>query len=154
MKHIESTKAAHEHAVSIQESSRLIFNGEFFVVPNRAGKLENYAQYVQKRIDRLAQFNGIELTPNDEIVEVWIVNEDTDNLVDHGVRVIDEWVRPICGLVPLKLIKKMKEGETIGIVMPCNKNKLLYCYLTAAQKKYRYKNFGNFEDALLVAAGW
>lgn len=154
MKHTEPTKAAYEHAVSIQESSRLIFDGEFFVVPNRAVKLENYAQYVQKRIDMLARSNGIELAPDDEIVEVWIVNEDTDNLVDHGVRVIDEWVRPICGLVPLKLIKKMKEGETIGIMMPCNKNKLLSCYLTAAQKKYRYKNFGNFEDALLVAAGW
>lgn len=154
MKHREPTKAAYEYAMSIQESSRLTFDGEFFVVPNRAVKLGNYAQYVQKRINMLALFNGIELSPDDEIVEVWIVNEDIDNLVDHGVCVIDEWVRPICGLVPLKLIKKMKEGETIGIMMPCNENKLLSCYLTAAQKKYRYKNFGNFEDALLVAAGW
>ena len=155
----EGIKAGLDLALYMEKSKRYIFVGDFFIIPNRAEKVANYAPRVRQRVERLARLNKMDLAPDDQVVEVWITNKDTDNLVDHGIHVHsltsdDEWIRPTCGLLPLKLIKSVKEGESVDILMPCIRNKLLICRLTAAQRKYRYKNFGSFEDALLVAAGW
>lgn len=110
----------------------------------------------------------------DYFVETWITAEEdlgSENLADHGFRIKlsdNQYVR-VCGGeisrdIPSSLLKDLREGkETVQITFNNLQGKIitnkdydnaveatvnLTLNLTAAQRKYRYRNYGNFEDTL------
>ena len=68
-------------------------------------------------------------------------------------------------MIPADLLKDLKEGDSVDILLPvyCESIESIYddskkdgmyqavlnAHITAAQKKYRYRRFGNFEDVLI-----
>lgn len=110
----------------------------------------------------------------DYFVETWITAEEdlgSENLADHGFRVklsnnqrIHVYSGEIARDIPLSLLKDLKEGgEAVQITFSNLQGRIitgkdydnaeevtvnLTLNLTAAQTKYRYRRYGNFEDTL------
>ena len=101
--------------------------GDIFIIPNPA-------LYVWEKL-----FGGF-MTKLDAVnVQVWISSEDCENWGSHAVQNGPMHI----GYLPLEMLAGVKEGDVIEF----EKNGYKY-QLTAAQKKYRYKNFGTFEEVL------
>ena len=110
----------------------------------------------------------------DYFVETWITAEEdlgSENLADHGFRIklsdnqrVYVYSGQISRNIPSSLLKDLKEGkETVQITFNNLQGRIitgkdydnavdatvnLTLNLTGAQRKYRYRNYGNFEDAL------
>lgn len=151
---------------------------EMFIIPNHASKYgsEYLLSSCKEDMNKLASLNGIELTEDSMLVQVWMTSDQlaSDNLGSHGFRFINK-NGELClcksyskslNMIPADLLKDLKEGDSVDILLPVycesiesiyddSKNKdgmyqaVLNAHITAAQKKYRYRRFGNFEDVLI-----
>lgn len=157
---------------------RIEAEADMFVVPNRAGTADGFMESIREnRIEEAKRFcknNNAEFDPTkDKFIQVWISSEDLnrDNLSSHGFGIHYKNERLYClngskyfMYIPETMLKDLKEGETKTILYKnielengnvdledANENKIkadLVLNVTAKQRSYRYKNFGNFEDAV------
>jgi hypothetical protein len=146
---------------------------DFFIIPNSASRIQDYYSedtQVRRREEatKICSDNNVDFDESkDYMVQTWITSEDlhADNITDHGFHFEEDgeryWVHAGIGrFIPSNLIN-IKEGETVTLSFndnevyarndldeehPVNVNVILH--ITAAQTKYRYRNFGKFEDTL------
>ncbi len=146
-------------------------NADVFVIPNHASTVNEFVFGKDTRKETVCNVcfaNGVSYDPEtDKLIQLWMVSDDlqSDNIEDHGF--ISNFngkeyrchLPAYCHSLPKKLLPS-KEGETKRIIIPnCiatersrdadeEINFDLILNITASQTKYRYKNFGNFEDAV------
>lgn len=148
-------------------------SGDVFIVPNKYSTLTVESKRWYNKNERLAKFeklanlNNLENFDPDitKIVEIWVVvPEMTENLHDHGIYLDNEQYRALDhSIVPTELFEGKVEGDVVSIIIPLER-----CFkvpsefglvqtrkqinvkfnLRLAQREYRYRNFGNFEDVL------
>lgn len=127
----------------------MYFQAEAFIIPNKVDtfKKENHLHLNAK----LARWGIVEKFQEEEsIIQLWITSDESDSWADHGApKELFNTLEPtgknyFPQYFPYSIFKDKKEGETITILLD-GKHEL---NLTLAQTKYRYKSFGNFEDAL------
>lgn len=152
-------------------------NADVFVVPNRACLGEQFSDFIKNdRIEggrRFCKNNNLDFDPDkDKFIQVWITSEDLnqDNLGSHGFMIKNNNERLFCSsmyfeYIPENLIRDMKEGDekTLlykNIELETRKHSCLHeknpkifkadlvLTLKANQRNYRYRDFGNFEDAM------
>lgn len=149
---------------------------DVFIIPNRLSKLDpEYMAELDRIVNmkKIARANNLVFDYKaDDIIQLWFTSDDLDseNLGDHGFRFYiedDKYLVPpseskILNYLPKKMFEGLREGETRTILIPMNDAEIYNCNtgdeekvdielrltITAAQSKYRYKNFGNFEDTL------
>lgn len=135
--------------------------GDIFIIPNHALKVSELASYKTQIYDT-ASLNGIVLTDDNLMVQVWISSKDlhSDNCIDHGFvadgptgsyRVNASVTSPVMSYLPAKMLANIKEGDTFQVKFGFVEDGsciTVTMELTAAQTKYHYRGFGNFEDAL------
>ena len=138
------------------------FEADFFIIPNNGVRGSEMIGNSFRALEKSwAQF-GVKVDIDDMFIQTWFTTEDHDTISDHGLP--DEMIGLPCeeirgGFhqarwahhVPVELVKELKEGESITLTS----DKEVSIKITAAQKKYRYKGFGSFEDTLktVVARG-
>ena len=154
-------------------------NAECFVIPNRASNCENYVFGKAHREDNVraiveASGETFDVT-NDQLIQLWITSDElhSDNIECHGFHTMIDGEDVYCHLpsysscLPKQVLPKA-EGVTKRIVIPrCTAETsrrwlhdnpeaeekefefTLILNLTANQKSYRYRSFGNFEDTRL-----
>lgn len=141
-------------------------NADVFIIPNPA-RMEDEI-YMIERLKEFAAYNGCGMVV--PAVEVWIVSDDlgSANVADHGISIIttvrnnSELIKLPCSVtvdmcwMPAAMLRPYKECDTFeakykfrdvdidGVLYTINLN--LLC--TAAQRNYRYSNFGTFEEVL------
>lgn len=144
-------------------------NLEVFIIPNKGGLVTNWlSESTQKRmikdITEIAELNGKEFDPDkDPLVQLWFTGMGCDNLVDHYLHAETEDSKRIymrasnLGHLPASFFEGKKEGDEIDLVFPATCEVAdtddeiditVKAKVTLAQTKYRYRNFGNFEDVL------
>ena len=148
-------------------------NADLFIIPNSRGTWYSNFVLPKKDLERFCKYNNLD-HEIERFIQIWIISDSeefyTENFKDHGAILRDNGkVSHIafynCDLVsylPYSLIAKMKEGDTIrvnfGIVTP-NEDRInnedeikeeyeLVLNLKASQLKYRYRNYGTFEEVL------
>lgn len=151
-------------------------SADVFIVPNSAFKLNpNYVTEMRRIIDisNVMRANNLVYDyDKDDIIQLWFTSKEelkSENLGDHGFRFKtedgDEFsIFPcdakIVEMLPRKMFAGLREGESRTIFIPMKDctayNRItdkdekididLRITVTAAQTKYRYKRFGNFED--------
>ena len=147
-------------------------NAEVFVIPNSANKVSEYTfRSVIDNAHRMCENLGMEFDEkNDKLAQFWTSSDDldTENLSCHGFsfevdgqEVYSEYI-PEC--IPVKIYKDIKEGESREVIYEFEGHIYepkssrvpvrLVLNVTAAQSKYRYRRFGNFEDVLEDVGAW
>ena len=132
-------------------------DSEMFVIPNKLGTVESMCRhnsYMQDRLSAIAHVNKLQLSDDDQLVDLWIVIPGiTDNLADHGFDT--DKGHYCCGstVVPQRLIDGIREGDSINLSFPVRRyNETMWSTLTlnvrAMQNEYRYRGFGRFEDVV------
>lgn len=138
---------------------------DLFIVPNQAGYVSDFwigSEKQSKIASMICDLNGYSFNPEeDKVVQVWSCCEDCDNMQDHyfkafGENGIEYSFRFPSSYIPAKVLKHHKEGETFELVYQMkpvdnheeNKKFEFIFKVTLSQSKYRYRRFGNFEDAL------
>jgi hypothetical protein len=151
------------------------YSVDMFIVPNSSITIEKMLLRKQYEgwLSRLMEVNGLELSNNECLIDVWMVSNSTtgdtnlesDNLRDHGFEVDGKRACIGSAYFPKRLIESKKEGDVIEINLPItypeyqrdeNTGKLINCSeddviaisLKLNQKDYRYRRFGNFEEVL------
>ena len=146
-------------------------NADVFVIPNHASTADEFIFGKETRKETVSNVcfaNAVSYSPEmDKLIQLWIVSDDlqSDNIEDHGFiykfngKEYRCHLPAYCHSLP-KTVLPSKEGETKTVIIPnCIAEERshdadeeiifdLELHLTAAQTKYRYKNFGNFEDAV------
>lgn len=133
-------------------------NAEAFVVPNTAGTMRDlWLGSSKEAMMKLAELNGFEITDDDSLIEVWVKSDETDNMTDHGVDIDGLHVTVPCNYLPYKILEGKVEGEVIHVVFPATYRRpghvkeihtTVEADITLNQRGYRYRQFGNFEDAV------
>lgn len=142
-------------------------DAEIFIIPNRAGKIQDFLEFSRKRIlDKaveLCEDNGHKFDQeNDYMVEVWMHSNDlnSDNMNCHGSYFTFEGKEYAIGSLPSYIPKQLisikeKESTTLRYNnLKCrdydgNKGEVdLVLNLRANQLDYRYCRFGAFEEVL------
>lgn len=149
---------------------------DVFIIPNKLYKLNpKYMTELNRIVNvrKIALANNLVYDYEaDDVIQLWFVSDDlgSDNLGNHGFRFWVEndryWVHSseskILSCLPKKMFEGLREGETRTILIPMNDTEIQNCNtgdeekvdielrltITAAQSKYRYKSFGNFEDTI------
>ena len=143
-------------------------NVDAFIVPNRINSCLDYSEISRNRVvEHLLQFNKMNDTTCDVVtepmVQLWFTGKDSCNSTDlqsHGFTVGSTrmHLKPWSELVPLSFLRNKTEGETVPIKLTAYVNNItdesketecvvvLNCRL--AQREYRYRREGNFEDCL------
>ena len=150
------------------------FNGDVFIIPNRAGVMADYLDCFHKSMrefnNEVAELSGVEYNEEtDKLVQVWIVSEDIrcDNICRHFPRVKDGdttyYLKPGREEFPENIFKGKKEGDVVDITwvpyeydydeetgddeLKKMEDVTVTAHLKLNQNEYRYRNFGPFEDA-------
>lgn len=153
----------------------LSFNADIFIVPNPIGTVDVFFPNVRdemiKTISGMYVKNGsdgkIYADISKPLVQFWIcAKEDLgcDNLGSHGAEIRlnagegSELVIPISPAridhMPASFFEGLKEGESLSVVIPYDQKiegydeVELHMNLTLAQKKYRYRDHGDFDQVL------
>lgn len=150
--------------------STIKLNGkaDMFIIPNSAPLIEDIFEGFREsrllKMTKMCQDNGIgefnELC--DHVVETWLVGCGADNMSDHGFTItsedgIDYTIRSLDGRFPSTLLAGIVEGDTFNVKLNDidavdDKDRSvkvdIELEITAAQGKYRYRNFGDFEYVL------
>lgn len=127
-----------------------IYEAEMFIIPNGIRTERGHKSCEDmfwKSIDKKMEiyFGEKAMKKNHgsrRMVQIWITSSESDNWADKKCPIDGGYFIPN---LPTWMIGKMKEGDTIEVDLP---NHGAVLRLTAAQKKYRYERFGNFEDVL------
>ena len=142
-----------------------MFKIDAFVVPNQAttfGRLKEWGKQVW--LKKLAELNEIEMDDDDRMVEIWMVSEDdlkSTNLRDHGFKINGKHAHIGSCYLPAKIFYGKVEGDSIRLTFPVyvgapyldgeTEETEMTADVTLNQKAYRYRRFGNFEDAMVYA---
>ena len=149
-------------------------NADLFIIPN-PNRGAWYSDFLlpNKRLERFCKYNNLD-HEIERFIQIWIISDSeefyTENFKDHGAILRDNGKRSHIddncdhrvSYLPYSLIAKMKEGDTIrvnfGVVTPNeyyinNEDEIkeeyeLVLNLKASQLKYRYRNYGTFEEVL------
>ena len=149
-------------------------NADLFIIPN-PNRGAWYSDFIipQKELERFCKYNNID-HEIERFIPIWITSDSeefyTENFANHGAILKDNGKRSHIddncdrrvSYLPYSLIAKMKEGDTIrvnfGVVTPNeyyinNEDEIkeeyeLVLNLKASQLKYRYRNYGTFEEVL------
>lgn len=147
---------------------KIIANIEGFIIPNNVNLFKDFMlkEHREPKYKRMLELSGIEKCNLDEqpMVQMWYVGVQelhSDNLADHGFRIIDNGTRysfTMNGLnyLPYCFLKDKKEGDIIKVTFPIKlytddeseANWTLEATIKLNQTDYRYRRFGRFEDVL------
>ena len=144
-------------------------SGKVFIIPNSAplaSELMVKPKEAYEDAKKMLAASGIEQRYKDDaiLVEVWIVSEDlnTENLNCHNGRYVGEdgkrhIIDGVGPYIPYEIFEGKREGDVVDVVYPSTMSRMdgveLNLQLTLAQKEYRYRNFGDFEDVLRKVTG-
>lgn len=143
------------------------FNAEAFIIPNHAGKLEDF-WFDSVRTEakkQAARVLGHEPKENDWFVQLWYVAKDLncENLVDHNAYVdIDGKnyvIRMDSCFLPYEILKDKDDGDTVDVYFTNGRRDWddedekpsqieIVMHVTLNQHDYRYRNFGTFQQVL------
>lgn len=129
---------------------------DMFIIPNSISTIDNERMLsFKKKMRELCKLNGLNNNDEEMLVQVWITNDKSDNIDDHGIIINGKQYYVICSNIPYTLIKNVKEGENITVKFFGYDHsgeeavKVVFeMQLTAKQLDYRYKRFGSFEETL------
>ena len=150
--------------------TRVAGNADLFIIPNAPVSVDDPVlkdstlfQETKEVMNEICDMNSIDrLTDNDKLIQVWFsAKEDfkCGNLCDHYGYIDDdeaEWdFRLQEQYLPARLLRNHLEGNVVMINLPVyirngsDRQKVrMELSTTLSQSKYRYKNFGNFEDVM------
>lgn len=139
-------------------------NVHMFIIPNKCSKVDfsttdSLAKYntnviirVNEQYKNLGTDAKFQFVDGDIPIQIWIADDRKDNWQDHGLP------HELCSAnfdkegpfgeyapsyIPARLLKDMKEGDTIDISF--NGTTVT---VTACQLDYRYRSFGSFEEVV------
>ena len=131
-------------------------NMNMFIIPNKAGFTKDFifgADAKTEQAKELCQINGATFDPEkDKVVQVWSCCDGCDNMQDHTFKIGEATFRlPV--VIPEPILRGKKEGDIADIkfqLVPLGGGDevQITCHTRLAQAEYRYRQFGNFEDAL------
>jgi hypothetical protein len=162
-----------EESIMMNKENRIVeINADMFIIPNGAtqlsscwwyGKDRDYARSNLAFYKNLCLDNGKDFNQDENLVQIWITNDVSENIIRHGYRFIidgEKYHLDNCDLTLLedcpKSLIDIKEGEVADIML---KNFPAYSkdgteisvdiqfHLTAKQLSYRYGS-GTFENIL------
>ena len=136
-----------------------------FIVPNKLGKVSDLALAKPNSdlLQQVGKLNHWTISEDDELVELWFVSRSqdlvSDNCHDHGINHYDEYISFPVWCLPKSFVRDQKEGNFLQLKLPAYINKraeglgaqrecVLRANIRFAQKDYRYRTFGNFEEVL------
>ena len=134
--------------------------GDIFIVPNPGFHVKELLPFAKETtIKRARLLAGINLEEEDYLIEVWATSPQCDNWTSvyggfqslFGVKLPEDrsekdyLIGYFPKLLPVKLFKGKKEGDTI--VLHCPEYNITV-ELTLNQLGYRYGRFGKFEEVL------
>lgn len=153
-------------------------NADMFIIPNSAMKIKDFfwyryideKEYARKDLafyKNLYTDNNKEFNDDDFYPQIWLTNNEFDNIIRHGFAIdvnggryfIDNSNMSLLENCPRCLID-IKEGETATVLVRDIKATNgfgdnaetimvdIMFHLTANQHEYRYRNFGTFEEVL------
>ena len=148
--------------VAVETFQTIQMSADMFIIPNSTNVISNERILsFQKGMIDLCKLNGLTEDLEEKMVQVWLTNDKSDNINDHGIKIDGKQYYPSCSNIPYTLIKNVKEGETATVKFFGYDHsgekavKVVFeIQLTAKQLDYRYKRFGSFEETLkrVVAA--
>lgn len=142
-------------------------NVDAFIVPNQINSCLDYSEMSQNRVvEHLMAFNKLNGTNvnvvSEPMVQLWFTGEtscDSTDLESHGFSVNSTrmHLKPWSEMVPVSVLRDKTEGDVVDIKLTAYVNGksssqesectvTLKCRL--AQREYRYRREGNFEDCL------
>lgn len=152
------------------------FNADVFIVPNAINTIDDFFPSVREEMIETVKGMYVENGDGGRIygdtskplVQLWVsAKDDLDcgNLGSHGADIKLEDGKTITILptrvdhMPVNFFSSLKEGDTVTVVMPYKTFREdlqiegmdeveLRIHMTLAQKKYRYRDHGTFEDLL------
>lgn len=146
--------------VTLENGKKILrFDAKVFIVPNTLISPSEYVSPAYKREliefqKEIYELNELgEFSETDELVHLWFHNEDSENIVDHGLVVenidgLPLTIRPTqLGRLPIKLFEGLKEGDTLILGAPYL-DITMDITLTLEQFYWRYRAFGPFEACL------
>jgi hypothetical protein len=113
--------------------------GSIFIVPNRASTLEGWPSSTRNSFRK--SLSNLGLKPDGKLVQVWYVSDQCDNWTSHLWLENPEFFEGLPNRLPEHLLEGVKEGDEV--VLTFGEKELR---LTAAQKNYRYRRAGTFEE--------
>ena len=153
----------------------LSINGGAFVIPNDSRRFKSFnnmsgSKYTADYLIELARLNNIELTGEDKIIQMWFHSKEVncDNICDHGFTINENGEKIYVKAyklqwVPEKLLRGMKEGETLKLIVPGvtiyrdklssirndqSEEGIMTISAVCQQQGYRYARFGKFEEVV------
>lgn len=152
----------------------IIINGDIFIIPNAATKIHDHFESSRERLlgtmTEICDLNNTVFNDRtDRLVQCWYCSKELgcDNIPDHSIYTTDENGQDcrICvdgRFLPSNLFEGKKEGDVISIKIPLKvymgtrKDLVLKgsqptkttgtFNLRLAQKDYRYRSHGSFEE--------
>lgn len=126
--------------------------GDIFIIPNEKIKIEKFFT-PEKEKQQFSKATGYEIKDGDEMVQVWVTSESTNNwqcchggwLEECQLRKEDGFRDLFPGYFPVRVLENLTEGDVLGCV-PRGGDVIIE--LTCKQKGYRYSRFGTFEECL------
>ncbi len=136
-----------------------------FVIPNSSGLVSNFISdsvgtRVKAQMEEICAQFDMDFDPaNDRLIQMWFHSDElgSDNLEAHGFNYGEDSYDFRYGYLPYKILKDVKEGDTLTIEFNCDKldgdfirtKKVpLTMDVKFEQLPYRYGNKGRFEEAV------
>jgi hypothetical protein len=154
------------YKVTVDENGKyhIEMSADIFIVPNRYCKVSDY-DYLTSRKNffyEVGKLNNVTINEDTKLVETWVCSDLSDNFSDHYPHIKYDGkkisVRILSDMIPLEILKEKKEGDVFTYTYPITGDYedekiegTVELLLTCNQYDYRYRRFGNFEDALAVA---
>lgn len=137
---------------------------DIFIVPNRYCKVADY-ECLKSRVNffhEIGKLNNVSIDDDTKLIQTWVCSELSDNFSDHYPHIKYDGkkisVRILSDRIPYEIIKDKKEGDVFKYTYPITSDYeeeeirgTVTVTLTCNQYDYRYRRFGNFEQALSVA---
>lgn len=150
------TNATEESATDETETEIFELEANVFVVPNSFRSVDDMWEHQKPFFDEYLALNDIVVEEDEkEFVEVWMTNDDSNNIGDHGITLTSNKGNKmnfapgdVVDFIPLHIINHVHEGDTFTFTMPSRRGVIIKATLTAKQLEYRYSRFGKFEDVI------
>lgn len=145
-------------------STNTTIRGNIFIIPNHATRANSPYWFVNpyKEYGEAVDYYGLPETwkpvGKDQLVQVWVTSTQVDNwacervktakmfgkTIDYNAEDWDDTVMAFPSHIPARVLVDLEEGDVINFQTPNGLNVELVC----CQTRFRYKNFGRFEEAL------
>lgn len=152
------------------KNQNLLF-GDVFIIPNPAFsnkkdssfKLPSFMDELNKVFYSNSDLNEEKISFDDtRFIECWFCNPDNDNWRDHGITGLEDGIdgdswRLSTAWIPEWIFANKKEGDGVTLTLPVQRRdenrgvcetSMVIASVILAQTKYRYRNFGTFEEVL------